>query len=436
MRAPASSSRFRTRALRSVGGGGRRRRTVRDPRRHCGASRVRSGAWRTIDPFAPAALGPVSLRNRIIKAATFEGRTPKRVVTPELDRVPSPVRGRRRRHDDGRVLRGHACGHAPTAIRSCSTTPRSAPGCARSPTRCTPRARRSPPRSVTPVRSRTRWARSRPRVAPSRVFSPLGMRRHAVGDRRRHRDDRRAVRARRGRAARRGLRRDRGAHRARLPAERVPVAASSTSAPTSSAAVSRTGRASRSTVVRAVRAAAGRDVAVTAKINMADGVRGGFWLDESVEFARMLEADGSLDALDAHRRQLVREPDVPLPRRGADRGDGRDVPGRLKTGHQALRRDVLQGVPVRGGVLPAVRPAVPGRALDAARAARRHQPARHDHPGARRRLRVRADRPRAAPRARAARRDAEGPAARSRCASTATSACRRSTPARAACSSD
>ncbi len=30
---------------------------------------------------------------------------------------------------------------------------------------------------------------------------------------------------------------------------------------------------------------------------MADGVRGGFWLNESIEFARMLEADGALDAL-------------------------------------------------------------------------------------------------------------------------------------------
>ena len=37
-----------------------------------------------IDPFAPAQLGPINLRNRIIKAATFEGRTPRRVVTPEL----------------------------------------------------------------------------------------------------------------------------------------------------------------------------------------------------------------------------------------------------------------------------------------------------------------------------------------------------------------
>ncbi len=51
-------------------------------------------------------------------------------------------------------------------------------------------------------------------------------------------------------------------------------------------------------VVEAVRAAAGDRVAVTAKLNMADGVPGGLWLDESVEFARMLESDGTLDALE------------------------------------------------------------------------------------------------------------------------------------------
>ena len=28
------------------------------------------------DVFAPAPLGPLGLRNRVIKAATFEGRTP------------------------------------------------------------------------------------------------------------------------------------------------------------------------------------------------------------------------------------------------------------------------------------------------------------------------------------------------------------------------
>jgi 2,4-dienoyl-CoA reductase-like NADH-dependent reductase (Old Yellow Enzyme family) len=37
-----------------------------------------------VDPFRPGILGPLRLRNRIIKSATFEGRSPKRIVTPEL----------------------------------------------------------------------------------------------------------------------------------------------------------------------------------------------------------------------------------------------------------------------------------------------------------------------------------------------------------------
>src|SRR3954471_13149457 len=36
------------------------------------------------DVFAPAALGPVRLRNRTVKAATFEGRTPAGEVTDAL----------------------------------------------------------------------------------------------------------------------------------------------------------------------------------------------------------------------------------------------------------------------------------------------------------------------------------------------------------------
>src|ERR1019366_8004222 len=51
-------------------------------------------------------------------------------------------------------------------------------------------------------------------------------------------------------------------------------------------------------VVRAVRDAVGDRVAVTAKLNMADGVPGGLWLDESVDVGRMLESDGCLDALE------------------------------------------------------------------------------------------------------------------------------------------
>ena len=46
------------------------------------------------DPFAPATLGPLTLKNRFVKAATFEGVTPKGLVTQELiDYHLRPVRG-------------------------------------------------------------------------------------------------------------------------------------------------------------------------------------------------------------------------------------------------------------------------------------------------------------------------------------------------------
>jgi hypothetical protein len=51
-------------------------------------------------------------------------------------------------------------------------------------------------------------------------------------------------------------------------------------------------------VVERVRHDAGDDVAVTAKFNMDDGVRGGFWLNDSLPTARLLESDGHLDALE------------------------------------------------------------------------------------------------------------------------------------------
>jgi 2,4-dienoyl-CoA reductase-like NADH-dependent reductase (Old Yellow Enzyme family) len=51
-------------------------------------------------------------------------------------------------------------------------------------------------------------------------------------------------------------------------------------------------------VLRAVRDAVGARLAVTAKLNMSDGVAGGLWLDESVEVARRIESEGLLDAIE------------------------------------------------------------------------------------------------------------------------------------------
>jgi 2,4-dienoyl-CoA reductase-like NADH-dependent reductase (Old Yellow Enzyme family) len=49
---------------------------------------------------------------------------------------------------------------------------------------------------------------------------------------------------------------------------------------------------------RAVRDAVGDRIAVLAKLNLDDGVRGGLRLDEAVQVAQWLEADGSLDAME------------------------------------------------------------------------------------------------------------------------------------------
>ena len=50
-------------------------------------------------------------------------------------------------------------------------------------------------------------------------------------------------------------------------------------------------------VLRAVRDAVGGRIAIIAKLNMLDAIPGGLKIDESLEVAKMIEADGTLDAL-------------------------------------------------------------------------------------------------------------------------------------------
>jgi 2,4-dienoyl-CoA reductase-like NADH-dependent reductase (Old Yellow Enzyme family) len=67
-----------------------------------------------------------------------------------------------------------------------------------------------------------------------------------------------------------------------------------------------------------VREAVETSMAVIAKFNMVDGYRGGLWLDESLEAARLLESDGALDALELTGGSSLRNPmylfrgDLPL----------------------------------------------------------------------------------------------------------------------------
>ncbi len=51
-------------------------------------------------------------------------------------------------------------------------------------------------------------------------------------------------------------------------------------------------------VVQAVRHAVGDQIAVTAKLTMADGIRGGIRVEEALTTAKWLEDDGGLDALE------------------------------------------------------------------------------------------------------------------------------------------
>ena len=249
----------------------------------------------TSDAFAPAQLGPITLRNRVIKAATFEGRTPKRVVTPELIEF-------HRRFAAGGV--------GMTTVAYCAVTragttdghqivlddPDVAPGL-----RALTDAVHAEGAAIAaqighagPVANP--MGTKSPSVAPSRVFSPLGMRRTqsvTAADIERitqlFADGARVLR-------------DAGfdaieihiGHGYLLSAFLSPRLNKRTDAWGGS--LENRARFPRD-VVRAVRERVGAGVAVTAKVNMTDGVRGGFWLEESLQFASMLESDGSLDAI-------------------------------------------------------------------------------------------------------------------------------------------
>jgi 2,4-dienoyl-CoA reductase-like NADH-dependent reductase (Old Yellow Enzyme family) len=249
----------------------------------------------TTDAFAPAQLGPISLRNRVIKAATFEGRTPKRKVTPELVEFHRQFA---------------AGGVGMTTVAYCAVTRAGttdghqivlddadvAPGLREltDAVHAEGAAIAAQIGHAGPVANP--MGTKSPSLAPSRVFSPLGMRRTQAATL----DDLARIQQQFADGA--GVLRDAGfdaieihvGHGYLLSAFLSPRLNKRTD--DYGGSLENRARFPRA-VVKAVRDAVGRDIAVTAKVNMADGVRGGFWLTESLRFARMLEDDGCLDAI-------------------------------------------------------------------------------------------------------------------------------------------
>jgi 2,4-dienoyl-CoA reductase-like NADH-dependent reductase (Old Yellow Enzyme family) len=98
-------------------------------------------------------------------------------------------------------------------------------------------------------------------------------------------------------------------------------------------------------VLRAVRVAVGPSMAVTAKLNMTDGVPRGLELADSIEVAALLESDGVLDAIELTGGSSLANPmflfrgDAPLKEFGAT------LPGPVRLGFKLVGRRFLKAYP-------------------------------------------------------------------------------------------
>lgn len=290
-----------------------------------------------VDPFAPAALGPVTLPNRFVKAATFEGMARKGLVTDRLI-------------DFHRAMAAGGVGMSTVAYLAVSPEGRGAPaeivvrdeavpGLARlaDAVHAEGAAVSAQLGHAGPVAAGT----GHTGLAPSRVFSPVAMKfTRAVTE-----DDIGRITGDFARSA--GLLRDAGfdavevhlGHNYLLSAFLSPALNKRTDRWGGTVA-NRSEFARR--VVRAVREAVGPGVAVVAKLNMDDGYEGGLWLDESLEVARLLESDGVLDAFELTGGSSFRNPmylfrgEVPLAEMAAS------YPQPVRTGFKLMGKRFLR----------------------------------------------------------------------------------------------
>ncbi|MFJ6406688.1 NADH:flavin oxidoreductase [Streptomyces hydrogenans] len=248
----------------------------------------------TPDVLAPARLGPVRLRNRVIKAATFEGLTPEAVVTDAL------IEYHRRPSAGGVAMTTVAyCAVAPegrTQRAQVWMRPEALPGLRRltDAVHATGAAVSLQLGHAGPVAD----ARSNrlPSLAPTGGFNPVSLRRDRAAT---AEDLDRVVRAH-ATAAR--LAAEAGADAVELHLGHNYLASAFLS-PRLNRRTDAYGGSLRNRarlaldLARAVRAEVGDRIAITAKLNMTDGVRGGLSPADSLQVAHWLQEDGSVDAL-------------------------------------------------------------------------------------------------------------------------------------------
>lgn len=296
------------------------------------------------DPFTPVRLGPVTLSNRIIKAATSEGRSPEGLVTDDLiDFHLQFVRG----------------GVGMTTVAYCCVSPegRSAPGQILMSAEALPGLRRLTEAvhaagaaisaqlgHAGPVASK-KITGVRP-VAPSAMINPTSFERC-----------REITRGEIAQVIRQFADAAQVAVDAGFDAVELHFGHNYLPSAFLSPLFNRRrddyggGIDQRSRLVReiaaAVRAQVGGAVAVIAKISMIDGVPGGITLDESLRTGQLLDADGNLDAIELTqgssvvRQMFLFRGDVPVEDFAAL------MPQPFKTGVRLLGRKVLGEFPYR-----------------------------------------------------------------------------------------
>ena len=255
------------------------------------------------DAFAPAQLGPITLRNRVVKAATFEGMAVDNLVTDRLI-------------DFHRTVAAGGVAMTTLAYLAVSPDGQGAPAEiivrpeAVAGLRRLAEAVHEQGAAVSaqighagPVAAGT----GHTGLAPSRIFSPLAMKfTKAVSE-----DDIARITRDFARAA--VLLQDAGfdavevhlGHNYLLSAFLSPALNKRTDR--WGGTVANRAEFARQ-VVRAVRESVGPSMAVIAKLNMVDGYPGGIWLDESLEAAKLLESDGVLDGLELTGGSSLKNP--------------------------------------------------------------------------------------------------------------------------------